>query len=108
MAPVSGVPSIQPVTDTNSVFPVIQSRPEEPTIGETVQNFGDLLARAIDNLNRTQQEADAISQSFAIGEERDITKLMITTERAHLTMQLAIQVRNKVLEAYQEIIRMPV
>lgn len=78
------------------------------SVAETAEQFGEVLKKAIDRVAEVQQQADAAVESFAAGEPVDIATLMVAVERANLTMQLAIQVRNKVLEAYQEIIRMPV
>ncbi|MDZ4042040.1 MAG: flagellar hook-basal body complex protein FliE [Eubacteriales bacterium] len=70
--------------------------------------FGELLARAIETVNAEQVKADVTIQKFLTGEIQDVHQVMIAGQQARLTMQLALEVRNKVVEAYQEISRIPV
>ncbi|MBP2016992.1 flagellar hook-basal body complex protein FliE [Symbiobacterium terraclitae] len=70
-------------------------------------SFGDVLANAIRKVEQEQQTANEMAVKLAAGEVEDIAQVMIASERASLTLNLAIQVRNKVIEAYQEIMRMP-
>jgi flagellar hook-basal body complex protein FliE len=72
------------------------------------ESFGDLLARALDDLNGAQQAADAGAVQLAAGAPVDLHQVMIGMEHANLSLGLALQVRNKLVEAYQEISRMPV
>ena len=66
------------------------------------------LNRAIDGLNRVQNEADDMVAKMVTGEVEDIHQVVLAVEKANLSMQLAVQVRNKVVEAYQEIMHMQV
>ncbi|MDA8210598.1 MAG: flagellar hook-basal body complex protein FliE [Clostridia bacterium] len=68
--------------------------------------FGGLLNKAIDKLNQTEIKADEVTQKFLVGEIQDIHQVTIALQEAKLTMQLAVEVRNKIVEAYQEISRM--
>lgn len=81
---------------------------DNATVADTAQRFSDALARALQGVNNAQREADSAAEAFAVGDLDDVGALMMAVERANLSLQLTIQVRNKVLEAYQEIIRMPV
>lgn len=71
--------------------------------GET--NFGDMLMDALGEVNQAQQESRAMQGSFMAGQPVDVDDLMVAMERASVAMQLTMQVRNKVLEAYQEVMR---
>lgn len=66
------------------------------------------LNKAIDGLSRVQNEADDMVAKMVTGEVDDIHQVVLAVEKANLSMQLAVQVRNKVLEAYQEIMHMQV
>lgn len=79
-------------------------REEAPSSGVS---FGDVLADAIRKVEQEQQTANDMAVKLAAGEVEDIAQVMIASERASLSLNLAIQVRNKVIEAYQEIMRMP-
>lgn len=70
------------------------------------ENFGTLLKEKINELNTLQQRADALTQEYLAGRLDDVHQVMLAMEEANLSLQLAVQVRNKVVEAYQEISRM--
>ncbi len=71
-------------------------------------SFADLLKQAVGDVNQMQLQAEQAGADLAAGKVTDIHQVMIMTEKADLALQLAIQVRNKVIDAYQEIMRMPV
>ncbi|ABO50919.1 flagellar hook-basal body complex subunit FliE [Desulforamulus reducens MI-1] len=68
-------------------------------------DFGGVLNKAISKLNDTQIQADDVMQKFLVGEVQDIHQVTVAMQEAKLTMQLAVEVRNKIVEAYQEISR---
>ncbi len=70
--------------------------------------FGELLMRAIGEVNALQANAGEMVQRFAAGDRMDVHQVMIALEQASTAMQLTLQVRNKLVEAYQEVIRMQV
>jgi flagellar hook-basal body complex protein FliE len=70
--------------------------------------FGQALSSAITNLNETQNAADDASVRMAAGDPIDLHEVMLARETASLHFQLAVQVRNKLVEAYQETMRMQV
>jgi flagellar hook-basal body complex protein FliE len=70
--------------------------------------FVDLLRSAIAQVNQAQNGADNAAREFAIGEAKSIHDTMITLEKADLSLRLMMQVRNKVVEAYQEVMRMQI
>lgn len=71
-------------------------------------SFSDMLQDAFDQVNRAQLEADALSAALAAGEVSDVHQVMIATEKANLALQLTISIRNRMIEAYQEIARMQI
>lgn len=70
--------------------------------------FGDLLKDAVAAVNQAQQSAEEAAKSLASGQSRDVTQTMIAVEKANVTFQLMLQVRNRLLEAYQEVMRIQV
>lgn len=70
--------------------------------------FGEVLKKAIADVDRLQKEADEAARRLVLGEAQDVHQVMIAMEQARLAMQLTVQVRNKVIEAYQEISRMQI
>lgn len=90
-------------------FPEVGTSGSRPvTTAEVAESFGQALMRALDRVNAAQLQADRAAEAFAVGEQRDVAQLMIATEQARLALELTVQIRNKVLEAYQEIIRLQV
>jgi flagellar hook-basal body complex protein FliE len=72
------------------------------------ESFGENLLQAIDSVDRLQKEADSGIQALATGEKRDLHQTMISMEKAGISFQLMMQVRNKIVAAYQEIMRMQI
>jgi flagellar hook-basal body complex protein FliE len=69
-------------------------------------SFSDVLANAIEQVNIDQVQADQMTTALAAGKAPDLHSVMIAAEKATLSFQLAVQIRNKAVEAYQEIMRM--
>lgn len=70
-------------------------------------SFGEILRDAVGKVEQDQVAVTEATQRLATGQVQDVAEVMILSERANLSLGLALQVRNKVLEAYQEIMRMP-
>lgn len=68
-------------------------------------SFGSALKDAIAKVNNLQTEADMAMQSLARGESKNIHETMIAVEKANLSFNMMLQVRNKILQAYEEIMR---
>jgi flagellar hook-basal body complex protein FliE len=71
-------------------------------------SFADFLNSAIKQVDSMQKEAEQLSEDFALGLTDNIQQVMIASEKASMAMQLTMQIRNKVLDAYQEIMRMSI
>ncbi|MPW24790.1 flagellar hook-basal body complex protein FliE [Alkalibaculum sp. M08DMB] len=65
--------------------------------------FKDLISSEIEKLNNQQVKADNLTQGFISGEVEDLHTVLIATEEARISLELAVQVRNKCIEAYKEI-----
>jgi len=75
---------------------------------EVVNKFSKLLGNYMNNVNNKEMTAEKAAETFATGGNIDLHTVMIATEKANLSMQLALQLRNKVLQAYQQIQRIRV
>ena len=69
-------------------------------------NFLDTLKEKLNEVNDKQIEASNLTQKFIKGEEEDIHKVLISSEEAKLSLELAVQIRNKLVDAYGEFNRM--
>lgn len=70
--------------------------------------FLDTLKEKLNEVNDQQIEADNLTQKFIKGEEDDIHKVMLSAEEAKLSLELAVQIRNKLVDAYGEFNRMQI
>lgn len=71
-------------------------------------SFGDFLKESIEEVNRLQNEADTSMTDFATGKTKDIQNVMMSVQKADLSFRLMQKIRNKLVDAYQEIMRMGV
>lgn len=69
-------------------------------------NFGQILEDKLSAVNDKQVSAQEISKQFVEGDDVDVHQVMLSTEEAKLSLDLAIQVRNKLVDAYQELSKM--
>lgn len=81
---------------------------ESPQAGQMFEQFGELFKKSMDQINQAQSAADKASETYATGGPVELHQVMILTEKAELSMDLAVQVRNKLVSAYQEVMRMGV
>ncbi|MDD2212096.1 MAG: flagellar hook-basal body complex protein FliE [Clostridia bacterium] len=77
-------------------------------VKDNVQNFGDFLKNALSKVNTTQLQAEQMTSDFVIGNNVELHQVVLATEKAALALQLTMQIRNKVIEAYQELMRMQI
>lgn len=98
------IPALSMPTISEKAAPVREDSGSEAVIS----GFGKALTSAIEGLNQVQNEADDKSVQLAAGNPIDLHEVMLARETASLDFQLALQVRNKLVEAYQDVMRMQV
>ena len=69
------------------------------------KSFMDFLKSYVSDVNQKQINADKSIEKFVKGENTDITSTVLAVEKAEVSLQLFLQIKNKVLQAYQEIMR---
>lgn len=85
-----------------------------PSLGKTSPeapkgaSFSEKLWQALEEVNNLQKAADQAILDVVLGKEENLHRAIIALEEANLALGLTVQVRNKVIEAYQEIMRMQV
>lgn len=75
---------------------------------DTNSSFGQTLNQAVKDVNALQGEASKAVQRMVSGEETDIHNVMVAVEKAKTSFELLMEIRNKTIEAYREIMRMQV
>nr|WP_106784188.1 flagellar hook-basal body complex protein FliE [Lysinibacillus timonensis] len=73
---------------------------------EAQQNFAGLLKDAISSVNNQQIQSDKMTEKLITGQDVDLHEVMIASQKASITLNATMEVRNKVIDAYQEIMRM--
>jgi flagellar hook-basal body complex protein FliE len=100
--PVSFLPALREIDTASRLLPAGLAREAAGA------DFGAWLARSLDGVQGQLAQADRSLQSLATGEAQNLHQVMISLEEARMGMQLLVQVRNRLLESYQEILRMQV
>lgn len=80
---------------------------QDATPAQATQSFGQFLQTAINNVSEQEKGVHKLNDKYLLGQV-DVTKVLIASEQSQLSLQLTSQVRNKVVEAYQEIMRMQI
>ncbi len=75
---------------------------------KTAEGFTETLKNVIDETNKMQVKADNAAQKLNTGESKNLHEVMIAMEKADISMRLLVQMRNKIVDAYKEIMRMSV
>ncbi|MCM3022489.1 flagellar hook-basal body complex protein FliE [Weizmannia ginsengihumi] len=74
----------------------------------TSNTFSNILKKSIDTVNQQQNTSDQMINKLATGGDVDLYQVLIATQKANITMQTALEIRNKAVEGYQEMMRMQV
>jgi flagellar hook-basal body complex protein FliE len=95
--PISGVPATVPAAAPTAGVP-------EPA----GKGFGEAIGNMLQDVSRAEFQADALATDVALGGDTSVHELMVAMTKASLSVDLLVQVRNRALEAYQEIMRMQI
>lgn len=97
---------IAPIPPTLPTAPSMTA--SAPASGGGGAGFGQVLSQALSGLNSLQVGADTAAGQMAAGNTADLATAVIAAEKANLGLQLAVEVRNRVVSAYQSIMQMQV
>ena len=95
------MPAISPIRPIPLAEP-----PQVPAASDRQGSFRNLMEGAIGKVEQSRADAAQAVESFLAGEGGELHATLLATQRAELTLELFLQTRNKVVEAYQEIMRM--
>lgn len=98
----------RPPTET-SINPISAPTGTETSQASSGVNFSDALKASLDQVNQTQLRAEQLGKNFALGDDSvSLSDVMIAGQKANISFQATLQVRNKLVSAYQEIMNMQV
>ncbi|QUL36915.1 flagellar hook-basal body complex protein FliE [Erythrobacter sp. JK5] len=94
--------ALKDVRDAAGVQPASGSGPSAPPVAD----FGDTLGHALQQVSAVQQRSSDMQAAYERGEVTDIAQVMLARQEAGVAFEATLQVRNKLLSAYQDIMRM--
>lgn len=95
-----GIPQVQDVEARPRFFDI--------EAGKLDNTFSDMLTDAIQGVDNSMKASEASVQDFVTGKSENLHDVMISMQKAQLSFQMMVEVRNRVIETYQEISRMQV
>ena len=101
---------IAPIDRTIAPIEPVVRHPSNPPAEEpgSETGFGQLLQQQLDEVISLQKEAEQLQLALATGEIEDVNRVVLAMQKADLALNFAIEIRNKVIQAYQEISRMQI
>jgi len=100
---VNNISPVKPTVEIPSVNPTKMAVPKEEQ-----SSFKDILTNAVSEVQKLQDEADMTIKKLVAGEVKDVSEVMVAVQRADTAFQTLMAVRNKVITAYEEIMRMQI
>lgn len=96
------------VLEKSRLLQELQKGQEAPAAPAPTQGggFGDTLKGALESVNDAQHRSAAITEAYERGEVQDVASVMLARQESSVAFEATLQVRNKLLNAYQEIMRM--
>ena len=114
VGPVGGIDRVMQlraqILERNQALSKAAAAPSSPAATQAAGplSFADTLDQALQSVNQGQNEAAKLSESYERGETIDIAKVMLARQQASVGFEATLQVRNKILSAYKDIMSMPV
>lgn len=105
LVPPVGAAGASALTGATAASPFQGARPGAAAPPDT--GFGDMVARGLQNVSQLEHTADAAAQDLATGGPTRLEDVMVATSQAQLGIELLARVRDRALEAYQEVMRLP-
>lgn len=87
--------------------------PRSNSIGGTAEapasNFQQTLSNAIDGVSKAQNDAGALQKAFELGDPRaDLARVMVAMQQSSVAFKATVEVRNRLVQAYQDVMNMPI
>ncbi|MEW5945109.1 MAG: flagellar hook-basal body complex protein FliE [bacterium] len=98
----NGVPSVGPIRP-QSVFPF-----ETDAQQKGPATFSEMLKSAVKSVDALEKNADEMMLKLATGDVKDVHEVIMAAEKAEMALQLTVEIRDRIIEAYQQIMRMAV
>jgi flagellar hook-basal body complex protein FliE len=104
---VSNVDSL--LSQMRAAMAAAQGQPVQTPAATGGVDFANVLKSSLDGVNQVQRQAESLQQAFVLGDDKvSLSDTMIAMQKANISFQTAVQVRNKVVAAYNDIMNMQV
>jgi flagellar hook-basal body complex protein FliE len=81
---------------------------ESPAVAAPEAGFGSTLKRTVSEVNTQQNESSAAAKAFELGDPNvDLVRVMLASQQASVSFRATVEVRNKLVQAYQDVMNMP-
>lgn len=101
---INGIETISVLKGIGIPESILAPQIQQPVVEKL--DFGQLLQMAIKSINETSISANEAIKKLAAGQNIELHNVVLAAQKSYLTLQLALQIKNKITEAYQEIMRM--
>jgi flagellar hook-basal body complex protein FliE len=91
-----------------SANPLPLRQPDTSSVSKAKEGFGELLTKTIEQVNQQQVAGDVASDKLQTGDAKHLHEAMIAIEQADISLRMLVQMRNKVQQAYEEIMRLQI
>lgn len=92
------MPGLTPITPVNLEF--------DPNLQKNEGDFSKFLTDALFQVDALQKKSDVATLDLATGQVQDLSEVMVALEKASLSMSMAVATRDKMIDAYNQVIRM--
>ncbi|SOC47038.1 flagellar hook-basal body complex protein FliE [Blastococcus aggregatus] len=106
--PIGGIPGISALAGMGGVAGIDTTAAVSQAGGANGDAFSSVLASSFDQLQATQVKADGLAAQAATGDLKDVHDYMIARSESSLAVEMVVGLKNKAVEAFNEIMRMPV
>lgn len=96
------------VNTTSLETQLLNNRINDNSVNKPSQKFSNILKSAIEHVNKVEQEADLKTEKLVTNKIEDLHDVMISAQKASITIETAVQIQQKVIDAYNEMMRMQV
>ncbi|GAB4072506.1 flagellar hook-basal body complex protein FliE [Barrientosiimonas marina] len=96
------------IPDSQAVKPDADQVKQAVSPSEAQQDFADSLKKAINNVNDAQITSDKKTEAMAKGDTENLHDVMLSAQKSQITLKASAQVQRKVIDAYNEIMRMQI
>lgn len=100
---VNGISNVKQLIPDSTGLSKVSEETKSPEV-----SFGEYLNSALMKVSDLESQASQLKQDFALGKTDNISDVLIAGEKANIALQFTMQVRNKILDAYSEIMRMQI